>query len=160
MTGWAEPQTRRHTFSTGRTAELDVSLPLMWLADQARGRGDVEAASAFGMFVSAGATEENFADLLVLMQREIIEHAFRRPRVVYDPADLPSPVPTEDGEPLWVSVRALSDAEIVETVGLVMEEIQKAATFPGDGDRPAGRGDSAGVGKKPKPRSRAKAGES
>lgn len=147
-----------HTFTTGRSAELKVSVPLMWLADQARNRGDDESAGAFARFLNGDVTEQNFAELLAVMQRDIIEHAFRRPRVTYD--ELPNPMPLDDGgNPAWVHASDLMDAEIVETIALVLEEVGKAGRFRGEPDGTAGRGDSAGVGAKPKRRARAAAGK-
>lgn len=158
MSTWGSP-TVTHTFTTGRSAELKPSVPLMWLADQARTRGDDESAGAFARFLAGDVTDENFADLLAVMQRDIIEHAFRRPRVTYDM--LPNPMPLDDeGNPAWVHASDLMDAEIVETISLVLEEVGKAGRFRGEPAGTAGSSDSSGVGAKPKRRARARAGES
>lgn len=158
---WRVPVARDHEFSTGRRALLDTSLPMLWLADQARSRGDEAAASAFTMFISGDVTDENFADLLALMHRDIVEHAWKRPRVVLDEDLLPDPVPVdEDGAPEVVAIRWLADAEIVETVGLVLEGVAQAARFPDDGAGGGGGKDSPGVGRPAKRPARAKGGKS
>lgn len=155
---WRIPEAREHTFSTGRSALLDTSLPMLWLADRARDRGDDAAVGAFTMFISGEVTDDNFADLIALMHRDIVEHAWNKPRVVSDEAMLPVPVPTgDDGEPLVVPMRALADQEIVETVGLVLEGVAQAARFPGNGAGGGGGADSPGMGSASKRPPRAKA---
>lgn len=156
--GWRAPEAREHEFSTGRRALLDTSLPMLWLADQARQRGDEAASSAFTMFISGMVNDENFADLLALMHRDIVEHAWRHPRVVLHDELVPDPVPVDaDGVPEVVSIRWLADAEIVETVSLVLEGVAQAASFRGDGTRGGGGTDSAAVAGAAKRPARAKA---
>lgn len=157
---WRAPEAREHEFSTGRRAVIDTSLPMLWLADQARMRGDDAAVGAFTMFISGDVSGDNFADLIALMHRDIVEHAWRRPRVVLDEGLLPDPVPVDaDGVPEVVAIRWLADAEIVETVGLVLEGVADAARFRGDGPRGGGGADSAGVGRAAKRPARAKTGK-
>lgn len=152
------PNQRDHTFKSGRTMVIRRALPATWLAVEAAKRGG-DAGGAMADLLSGGQVADPSAAVEVMAT--IIEHMFVRPRVVWDPLDVPEGVEVgADGWPPVISAIDLLDSEIDEVLDLALGGVAEAASFRGDGDGVGDGGDGTGVAVKSKPRARAARGKS
>lgn len=180
MSGWETNQVE-HTFSTGRTAIIRRAVPLQWLVLRSLEDGDAGLASGLSEFFTTGtiatpegaegatedeqriASAERMAKLQIAgrVERAVLEAMFIRPRVYWDPEDIPpGDWSAAEGEiPMHAVVADLADSELTEVLELALKGVADAARFREEPDGADGGADGAGVGKKPKQRARAGAGK-
>jgi len=131
---WSRPLTREHTFSTGRTALLRVSLPMSELLRT--GVWDNELAAAFDQAIS-GSLSEDDVELAVRLNDSIVVGMFVEPRIVLDGADADAGT---------FPIGALEESEINETISAAFGGPASDASFRGvasDGGDDAGGADVA-----------------
>lgn len=122
--GWTV-LTRQHTFSTGRTAELRVSLPVLELVRA--GVFTPELVAAFEQ--STGGKLKNAA-LAVELVDAVVIGMFVAPRVVRTIEEAEAALAA--GHADVVPLAALEDDELTETVDIAFEAARTGATFRGD----------------------------
>ena len=156
MTGW-EPNRQDVTLPSGARCVLRRHVSLRWIAAKAAERGDGDTMGGV-MALASGVDVDDAATLQ--LERDLVEAAFIRPRLVWDPELVPADVPVdEDGVPEVVCAIDIPDADITHVLTLVMQGVADAATFPGDADGGDGGGDGPGVGGKAKRPARAGSGK-
>lgn len=137
-----------HTFDEGRgrTMILRKSIPLQWLVLRAMESDDPALAAALGEWFETGkvvpdagpdaAKEDRLAMLAVAsrVQRAILEEMFVRPRVHWDPADIPAdgPVAAPGEIPYHLSAGDLTDLEMTEALMMAFAGAEEAARFRRD----------------------------
>jgi hypothetical protein len=161
---------QQHTFGSGRTFTVRRGLSMSWLMSQAIARGDDEVAGILGLLIESGGkiddgavdlTDPMAARAVLLLQRDIVEAMFLKPRVVYDPDQVPEGMePDPDtGVPPVVCASDLHDSELTEALTMAFEGVADATRFPGLSPGGTGGTGGEGVGVKPKRNSRASGGK-
>lgn len=168
MSGW-ESNEVDHTFSTGRTMLIRRSLPLQWLILRAVDAEDPELAHGLSEWFEKGELGEEIAgdkrgqlQMAARVEQAVVEAMFIRPRVHWNPEDMPAAQYASAGEgevPFHISAADLRDAEISEALELAFKGVAEATRFREDFAGEDGGGGGEGVGSKPKPRPRARAGK-
>lgn len=178
MSGW-ESNEIEHTFSTGRRMVIRRSLSMQWLIMRSIRDGDPELAAGLSEWFENGtiqvavepdaeakaeeeAAEEAVSVSLAKLQvaarveEAVVEAMFIRPRVYWDPEEMPPGGGAPDGEiPHHILGADLHDPELSEILEIAFKGVADAARFRDDTAGADGGKDRAGVGKKPKPRARA-----
>lgn len=145
--GW-EPNRQDVTLPSGARCVLRRHVSLRWIAAKAAERGDGDTVGGITDLVSGRDVGEAAA---LQLERDLVEAAFIRPRVVWDPDDAPTdPVLDDAGIPDVVCAVDMPDADISHVLEVVMKGVADAATFPVDAVGEGGGGDSEGVGGKAK----------
>lgn len=138
--GWG-PRTRQHTFSTGRTAELRESLPVLELV-----RSGVFTPELVTAFEQSKGGKLADAALAVDLVDAVVCGMFVSPRVVrtVDEAD----AAIANGDDDVVPIMALEDDELTETVDAAFEAARTGATFRSNrgGARTGEDGEGVGAG--------------
>lgn len=167
MSGW-ESNEVEHTFSTGRTMRIRRAISMQWLVLRSIEDGDPELAVGLSQWFETGSlgepadetTESRMAQLRIAVKTEkaIIEAMFIRPRVYWDPDDMPPGGEAPDGEiPYHMLAADLRDSETEEILELAFRGVAEAARFREESAGADGGKGGKGVGAKPKPRARAAA---
>lgn len=161
---------QEHTFKSGRTFTVRRGLSMSWLMSQAIARGDDEVAGILGMLIeSGGQLDDGTVDLtdpiaaraVLLLQRDIVEAMFIKPRVVYDQDQVPDGMEPDPvtGVPPVVCAADLHDSELTEVLTMAFEGVADATRFPGLRTGGTGGTGGEGVGVKPKRTPRASSGK-
>lgn len=174
MGGWDTNEVE-HTFDDGkgRTMVLRRSVPLQWLVLRAMESDDPALAAALGEWFETGkvvpdagaeaSKEDRLAMLAVAsrVQRVILEAMFVRPRVHWDPEEIPADLPPlADGEiPLHISAGDLTDLEMTEALMLAFAGAEEAARFRRDRGGAHGGAGGEVLGDKPVAGARRKSGK-
>lgn len=156
-----QPNEETVTFSTGRRMVLRRSVPAMWLAVEGAATGEDDAtANALDALLRGEPAPDRFAvrDLVA----SLVEMMSLRPRILWDPAQVPVPPRDQAGEVIvddngWPDIvwaGDLDDAELNEIVERGAQGVARAARFRPDQDGAGDGSDGAGVGSAPKPRRR------
>lgn len=144
MGGW-EPNQQDVTLPSGALCVLRKNVSLRWIAAKAAERGDGTTVGGIAA-LAAGDYVDDAAALQV--ERDLVEAAFVRPRVVWDPDLVPAEVELDDrGIPDVACAADLPDADITHVITHVMKGVADAARFPGHADGDSGSGDGKSVGK-------------
>ncbi|MBA3689787.1 MAG: hypothetical protein H0W82_00040 [Actinobacteria bacterium] len=168
MSGW-EPNEVEHTFGegAGRTFTIRRSLPLQWLLMRAIESDDPELAAGISEWFDKGTLEDSGVDdqrtqlhLAARIERAVVEAMFIRPRVWWNPEEMPDAPPPPDGEPPFhLSAADMTDAELSEVLEIAFKGVAEATRFRDDPAGPQRGKGGKGVAPKPKPGARPRAGK-